>query len=191
MIKFIEENYQWFFSGIGVTLLLALINFIRAQIGKIKKGKKKTKQQSLQKTDSTSHSEPSSQKVTPSSQSKEPPSPMTASSGLSPKTSAQGKTPPRIMEMICEDGSTKNVEIVVAFELKDTKQEYIVYTEGERDQYDNITVYVSKVDRSQETPRLIGVNDGPEWERVRKVLKILAIPDDEQPVYDKSGIELL
>lgn len=78
------------------------------------------------------------------------------------------------MSIIGEDGSIDEVEVVIAFEFKDTKKEYVVYTKNEKDENGNVTVYVSSVDRSGETPRLYGIDDEEEWNRVKDVLRKLS-----------------
>ena len=39
----------------------------------------------------------------------------------------------KIMSIVQEDGSIDEVEVVIAFEFKDTKKEYVVYTKNEKD----------------------------------------------------------
>ena len=78
------------------------------------------------------------------------------------------------LSIIGEDGSIDEVEVVIAFEFKDTKNEYVVYTKNEKDENGNVTVYVSRVDRSGETPRLYGIDDEEEWNRVKDVLRRLS-----------------
>ena len=79
----------------------------------------------------------------------------------------------KMMSIIAEDGSTEEVEVILAFEFKDTKKEYVIYTKNEKDENDNITVYVSNVDRSSGEPKLMGVED-EEWNRVKDVLRELS-----------------
>ena len=80
----------------------------------------------------------------------------------------------KMMTIVNEDGTEEDVEVVVAFEFKDNKKEYVVYTKNERDDSNNIIVYVSNVDRSNGEPNLIGVEDESEWARVKDVLRDLA-----------------
>ena len=80
----------------------------------------------------------------------------------------------KMMSIIAEDGSTEEVEVILAFEFKDTKNEYVIYTKNEKDENDNITVYVSNVDRSSGEPKLMGVEDEEEWNRVKDVLRELS-----------------
>lgn len=80
----------------------------------------------------------------------------------------------RMMSIVTEDGSVEEVEIILAFEFKDTKKEYVVYTKNERDENENVTVYVSNVDRSSGEPKLMGVDDEEDWNRVKDVLRELS-----------------
>ena len=81
------------------------------------------------------------------------------------------------LSIIGEDGSTDEEEVVIAFEFKDTKKEYVVYTKNEKDENGNVTVYVSNVDRSGDTPKLYGIDDEDEWNRVKDVLRKLSKKD--------------
>ena len=78
------------------------------------------------------------------------------------------------MTIVSEDGTTESVEVIIAFEFKDTKKEYVIYTKNEKDENDNITVYVSEVDRSSGEPKLLGVEDEKEWNKIKDVLRELA-----------------
>lgn len=81
------------------------------------------------------------------------------------------------LSIIGEDGSIDEVEVVIAFEFKDTKKEYVVYTKNEKDENGNVTVYVSQIDRSEQTPKLYGIDDEDEWNRVKDVLRKLSKKD--------------
>ena len=80
----------------------------------------------------------------------------------------------KIMSIVQEDGSIDEVEVVIAFEFKDTKKEYVVYTKNEKDVNGNVTVYVSRIERNGETPQLYGVDNEKEWNRVKDVLRKLS-----------------
>ena len=84
------------------------------------------------------------------------------------------ETEKKIMSIVADDGTIEEVEVIVAFEFKDTKKEYVIYTKNEKDENDNITVYVSNVDRSSGEPKLLGVEDEEEWSRVKDVLRELS-----------------
>ena len=80
----------------------------------------------------------------------------------------------KVMSIVQEDGSIDEVEVVIAFEFKDTKKEYVVYTKNEKDENGNVTVYVSRIEKNGETPQLFGVDDEIEWNRVKDVLRKLS-----------------
>ena len=80
----------------------------------------------------------------------------------------------KMMSIVAEDGSIEEVEVILAFEFKDTKKEYVIYTKNETYENENVTVYVSNVDRSSGEPKLIGVDDDEEWNRVKDVLRELS-----------------
>ena len=80
----------------------------------------------------------------------------------------------KMMKIVSNYGSSEDVEVVFAFEFKDTKKEYVIYTKNERDEDNNITVYVSNVDRSNGETKLLGVESEEEWNRIKDVLRELA-----------------
>lgn len=151
MIDFIKENYEWLFSGIGVTMLAWVLALLKKAV-------------------------------------KKKPFKVDNSSNLLNK---QFPLPPKHMEIINEDGTTEKVEVILAFEFKDTKREYVVYTQNDKDKYGNVTAYVSEVDRTNGNPRLIGISNDRQWQRVRRVLKELAESTEEQPLFDEYGIEII
>lgn len=83
----------------------------------------------------------------------------------------------RMMSIVSDDGSTEEVEVILAFEFKDNKKEYVIYTKNEKDENGNVTVYVSNVDRESGEPRLMGVEDEAEWARIKDVLRELSKDD--------------
>ncbi len=80
----------------------------------------------------------------------------------------------KIMSIVSDDGSIEEVEVILAFEFKDTKKEYVIYTKNEKDENDNITIYVSNVDRTSGEPKLLGIDDEDEWNRIKDVLRELS-----------------
>ena len=85
-----------------------------------------------------------------------------------------------IMTIVGEDGSKEQVEVVLAFEFKDNKKEYVVYTKNEKDENGNVTVYVSNVNRESGSPELLGVESEEEWARIKDVLRELSKDLDEK-----------
>lgn len=91
----------------------------------------------------------------------------------------------RMMQIVCEDGSLEEVEVVLDFEFKDNKKEYVIYTKDERDEENNITLYISNVDRNKKGfPSLLGIHDEFEWERIQEVIKELTKSRDDINVDD-------
>lgn len=86
----------------------------------------------------------------------------------------ENKIERKTMSIIADDGSTEEVEVIIAFEFKDNKKEYVVYTKNEKDENGNITVYVSHVDRESGEPKLFGIDDENEWSRIKDVLRELS-----------------
>ena len=85
----------------------------------------------------------------------------------------------KIMMTICNpDGSEEEVERLVGFRFKDNGHEFVVYTKNERDENNNITVYISRVERSPGEIKLLGIDDD-EFERVKLVLNELSKEDEE------------
>lgn len=80
----------------------------------------------------------------------------------------------KVMSIVSNDGSVEEVEVILAFEFKDTGKEYVVYTKNERDENENITVYVSNIDRTTGEPKLLGVENETEWNRIKDVLRELS-----------------
>ena len=80
----------------------------------------------------------------------------------------------KMMKIVSDDGLSEEVEVVFAFEFKDNKKEYVIYTKNERDEDNNLTVYVSNVERSDAGARLLGVESEEEWNRIKDVLRELA-----------------
>ena len=83
----------------------------------------------------------------------------------------------KVMSIVNEDGSIEEVEVILAFEFKDNKKEYIVYTKNEKDENGNVTVYVSNVEHTGDTPKLVGIESDSEWSRIKDVLRELSKED--------------
>ena len=86
----------------------------------------------------------------------------------------ENKMEKKIMSIVSNDGSIEEVEVILAFEFKNTNKEYVVYTKNEKDENGNITVYVSNIDRSEEEPKLLGVENETEWNKIKDVLRELS-----------------
>ena len=80
----------------------------------------------------------------------------------------------RMLTIISEEGIEEVVEVIFAFKFKDTNQEYVVYTKNEKDDNNNITIYVSKIVEENDESRLFGIEDENEWARIKSVLRELS-----------------
>ena len=80
----------------------------------------------------------------------------------------------KVMTIINESGISEEVEVILAFEFKDNKKEYVIYTKNERDDGGNVTVYVSNIDRTTGEAKLLGVQDESEWTRIKDILRELS-----------------
>lgn len=80
----------------------------------------------------------------------------------------------KIMSIVSNDGAIEDVEVILAFEFKDNNKEYVVYTKNEKDENGNVTVYVSNIDRSGDEPKLVGVENENEWNKIKDVLRELS-----------------
>lgn len=80
----------------------------------------------------------------------------------------------KIMSIVAADGSIDEVEVILAFEFKDTKKEYVIYTKNEKDENGNVTIYVSSVDRSSGEPHLGSISEEEEWNRIKDLLRELS-----------------
>ena len=80
----------------------------------------------------------------------------------------------KVMSIVSNDGAIEDVEVILAFEFKDNNKEYVVYTKNEKDENGNVTVYVSNIDRSGDEPKLVGVENENEWNKIKYVLRELS-----------------
>ena len=64
----------------------------------------------------------------------------------------------KMMSIVAEDGSIEEVEVILAFEFKDTKKEYVVYTKNEKDENENVMDIVKIEDSDSEEVEDIWIN---------------------------------
>ena len=50
----------------------------------------------------------------------------------------ENQTNKKLMSIVANDGSIEEVEVILAFEFKDTGKEYVVYTKNEKDENENV-----------------------------------------------------
>ena len=83
----------------------------------------------------------------------------------------------KYMEIYGDDGSVEEVELIIAFEIKATNKEYVVYSKDEKDRRGNSTVYVSNVDRTSGNPVLLGIETEEDWKLIKEILRELGKDD--------------
>ena len=79
----------------------------------------------------------------------------------------------KMMSIVAEDGSIEEVEVILAFEFKDTKKEYVIYTKNEKDENGNVTIYVTRIVSDENGNRFLGVENDDEWNRIKAALRAL------------------
>lgn len=72
------------------------------------------------------------------------------------------------------DGNKETVEVLLSFKFNDNNNEYVIYTKNEIDENGNVTIYVSRVNRDNDTVVLTTVADDNEWTRIKEVLRELS-----------------
>ena len=80
------------------------------------------------------------------------------------------------LTIISEDGSREVVEVIAAFKFKDNNQQYVVYTQNEKDQNNNVTVYVSRLIEEGDTPEILQrrVMEQAEWIILPRAIDMIA-----------------
>lgn len=80
----------------------------------------------------------------------------------------------KMMTTVLPDGSKEEVEVLLTFKFNDNNNEYIIYTKNEVDEAGNVTIYISKIDRTTGSIVLNTVSDNDEWTRIKSVLRELS-----------------
>ena len=80
----------------------------------------------------------------------------------------------KIMSIVAEDGSIEEVEVILAFEFKDTKKEYVIYTKNETDENGNVTIYAASITKNGDKVELGNIESEEEWSRIKDVLRELS-----------------
>ena len=72
------------------------------------------------------------------------------------------------------DGEETEVEIVTYLNSKDSMNQYIVYSKGEKQPNGDIIIYISKIKEADGVSKLEEIVDDDEWKNVQKLLKEIA-----------------
>lgn len=84
----------------------------------------------------------------------------------------------KIMSIVDENGMVDKVEVLLTFQFDDTKKEYIVYTKNEKDENENVTIYVATLFKIDGTFKLGSIETDEEWARIKDVLRELSKEDE-------------
>lgn len=66
------------------------------------------------------------------------------------------------------------VELICAFKLPEYKDKYIIYTRNETDKDGNTIIYSGKVINVGNKQFIENINDGEEWNKLKKIMKTMA-----------------
>ena len=72
------------------------------------------------------------------------------------------------------EGKEEEVELVTYLNTKDSMNQYIVYTKGEKQSNGDIVIYISKLIEEDNKKKIVEINDDEEWKNVQTLLKEIA-----------------
>lgn len=78
------------------------------------------------------------------------------------------------LNILDENGVNKEIEVVSTFKLKSNDKDYIVYTDNEVDEKDNVVIYTSEIVKNGESFELLNITDQKIIEEITEVLKNMA-----------------
>lgn len=78
------------------------------------------------------------------------------------------------MAVIDSNGSLVDVEIISAFNLKETNTNYVVYTFNDTDDSGLIKIYVSKFTMVKDIYNFDFIDSDEEWNKIKNILKNMA-----------------
>ena len=67
-----------------------------------------------------------------------------------------------------------DVELICAFEIPESLCKYIIYTKNEKDSTGNTIIYAGKIVNIDDKQFLENIEEGKEWERLKKIMKAMA-----------------
>lgn len=83
------------------------------------------------------------------------------------------------IKIINNNGEAEYVHYLISFEIKKTKQQYLVYDKNEIEGNSEITSYVCRLNRAGENMKMEKITDQDEWEEVRSIIQYLATPEGQ------------
>lgn len=70
-----------------------------------------------------------------------------------------------------DDGSVVDADVLLYFTLKDSGNDYVIYTLNEKDERGLVTVYTSLVIEDSDGYHLEKVEDEEEWTKIKDVMR--------------------
>ncbi len=72
--------------------------------------------------------------------------------------------------LIGDDGQEVECEVLFTFDSEDTGKSYLIYTDNQTDEEDNINIYASYYNPESEDQELVAIESDEEWEMIESVL---------------------
>ena len=76
--------------------------------------------------------------------------------------------------IVSKDGEEEEVEVVTYLNTKDSLNQYIVYSKGEKQPNGDMVIYISKLIEEDNKKKIIEISDEEEWKNVQSLLKDIA-----------------
>ena len=76
--------------------------------------------------------------------------------------------------IVSKTGIEEEVEIVTYLNTKDSLNQYIVYSKGEKQPNGDMIIYISKLIDEDNKKKIIEISDEEEWKNVQSLLKDIA-----------------
>ena len=86
----------------------------------------------------------------------------------------------KIITLVNGQDESVEVELLCAFEMNDTNEEYIIYTKNELDDDKHAIIYAGKIKKDNGREYLVNIDDDKEWQKVKEVLKEMARFSEER-----------
>ena len=67
-----------------------------------------------------------------------------------------------------------DVDLICAFKIPDREEKYVIYSKNEKDRDGNTIIYSGKIITIDNKQFIENIQDGEEWDRIKKILKSIA-----------------
>lgn len=76
--------------------------------------------------------------------------------------------------IVDKEKNEEEVELVTYLNTRDSMNQYIVYTKGEKQPNGDIVIYISKLIEEDDKKKIVEIIDEEEWKNVQTLLKEIA-----------------